>query len=144
MNLMKAKQRGFTLIELLVVIAIIGILTGLVTVNLQDARERARDAQRKADLKQIQNAFELYKNDQNPQAYPETVSWRTDLTDGSYMKNVPEDPTHKQIDSWPAVSYERTDNLTYNLVVCLENGADPDRDDTNVCDTGYSYTLTEP
>lgn len=138
------KSKGFTLVELLIVVAIIAILTGMLTVNLADARERARDAQRKADLKQIQNAFELYKNDQNPQAYPTTENWKTALTAGNFMKKIPTDPTHDQVASWPDISYTRNDVLDYDLVVCLENAADSDRDDVNVCTSGYSYTLTEP
>ncbi len=54
------KNKGFTLIELLVVVAIIGLLSAVVLVSLNSARKSAYDAKRKADLKQIANAMELY------------------------------------------------------------------------------------
>lgn len=65
----KSKNRGFTLIELLVVIAIIGILSTLSIVALNNARQRARDAKRVFDIRQIQTALTLYFNDKNE--YPE-------------------------------------------------------------------------
>lgn len=62
------KRKGFTLIELLVVIAIIGLLSTLAVVALNSARQKARDAKRVADVKQIQTALELFFNDK--QGYP--------------------------------------------------------------------------
>ncbi len=59
------KQKGFTLIELLVVIAIIGLLSTLAVVSLNSAREKARDARREADVKLINNAIQLYIQENN-------------------------------------------------------------------------------
>ena len=47
------KQKGFTLLEILIVMAIIGILTAIVAPNLISARDRARDAKRKAEISSI-------------------------------------------------------------------------------------------
>ncbi|MSU75053.1 MAG: prepilin-type N-terminal cleavage/methylation domain-containing protein, partial [Candidatus Magasanikbacteria bacterium] len=54
----KTRGSGFTLIELLVVIAIIGLLSTLAVVALGSAKQKARDATRLSDLKQIQGALE--------------------------------------------------------------------------------------
>ncbi len=61
-------KKGFTLIELLVVVAIIAVLAAISVVALNNARARARDSKRLADIKQIQTALELYflDNDEYP------------------------------------------------------------------------------
>jgi len=71
---MKSKK-AFTLIELLVVIAIIGILTTIAVVALNNARAKARDAKRIADVKQVQTALELFFNDNN--RYPTTAEFNS-------------------------------------------------------------------
>jgi len=53
-------RKGFTLIELLVVISIISLLATLSYGALQNARAKARDARRVADIKQIATAMNLY------------------------------------------------------------------------------------
>ncbi len=69
---MKKLQQGFTLIELLVVISIIGLLASVVLVALNGARAKARDARRKADLKQIGTALDLFYGTNNTYLIPST------------------------------------------------------------------------
>ena len=97
-------------------------------------RERARDAQRKSDIGQIQKAMEMYKNAQTVPAYPDDgiAALRTAL-EGTYMQIVPHDPNYANNNDWdyifikPDPAYP-TDTLTYKLVACLENASDQQKD----------------
>jgi len=141
-------KKGFTLIELLVVIAIIGMLSALLVPNFMGARERARDAQRKSDLKQIQKALEMYRQDQT--LYPTATSGRfgtcgSSFSSGStiYMNKIPCDP----LGPTPYYYSPNNTNLTFQLCACLENKADFDSSTScpcGPCSSGKCYIVTEP
>lgn len=91
-RLIKSSKNGFTLVELLVVIMVIGALAGVLlgVVNSGGVRAKARDAQRKADLKRIQTALELFFADHrtypiNPAA---CLNWLMIGTGGTCLHNA--------------------------------------------------------
>lgn len=86
-------RRGFTLIELLVVIAIIGILSSVVLASLNTARQKARDARRIADIKQIQLANELYNDANNVYSADIYSLTATVGLAPTYISVIPKDPS---------------------------------------------------
>ena len=116
------KQKGFTLIELLVVISIIGLLASIVLIALNDARAKARDAKRVADMKQLVTALNLYYND-NQDSYPPVNpaavgpgGWEVSLNSGflsslsKYISATPKDPINGYVD---ANLFTRSGNYYY-------------------------------
>lgn len=61
-------KKGFSLIELLVVITIIAALISIALPNFLGARQRAKDARKKAELTELKSALRLYYVDH--QSYP--------------------------------------------------------------------------
>lgn len=95
MNIFKnyfVPKRGFTLIELLVVIAIIGLLSSVVLASMNTARQKARDAARISDIRQIQTAIEMYASDNGH--YPITTAgkWTAFDPGGVYHANTISSP----------------------------------------------------
>ncbi len=145
------KSKGFTLVELLIVISIIGVLTTLLMANFIGVRQRARDAQRKSDLRQIQSAFELYRSDQG--SYPTILLDSPSpikSPDGSatYMQKVPKDPSGSSYYNSGNYSFSSTGTI-YTLGACLENTGDPQGDivppvGTTGCASNHYYKLQNP
>jgi len=119
-------SKGFTLIELLVVVSIIAMLSTIVLASLNSARAKARDARRLADMRQVQNALELYYNDNGH--YPNTSNeWQgetcwdpSDIYDTSGPSGYIPDlaPTHIAV-----LPTDPKSNLS-NCYIYKSNGAD--------------------
>ena len=98
MNLIELKKSvGFTLVELLVVIAIVGILSTLAVVSLNNSRSKARDSRRFSDVRALQEAVELYiENNGGNVPDPAQETWAgLQLILGTYVQGgtLPVDPS---------------------------------------------------
>lgn len=154
-------HKGFTLIELMVVIAIIGILATIIMVSFSAVQQRARDGQRKADLRQIQSALELYKADNGvyptylancPVGAPTFMGNDTDVVSPCstiYMQTIPVDPKTKldykyiatQSGTDPNSSTITDSNCTatdpcvrYAVIACIETAAGADEKTKKKCE----------
>ncbi len=134
------KEKWFTGIEIVMVTLTVVVLVWLVQSNLKQAQARGRDAQRKADVQAIQRSLESFRKNQTEGEYPATDSWKEEVV-GEALKEVPNDPLLGA--GWSNYSYNREESrVNYRLMACLESKADNEKDKTNSCQVGNSYTLT--
>ncbi len=114
------KQKGFTLIELLVVISIIGLLSTVISIALANARQRARDTKRLADVRQLRLALDIYYN-QNNSTYPD-----------------PDPNTGGMCGGWNTSSYDPFITALKNTGVTSKVPVDPLNTGSNGCGI-YAY-----
>jgi general secretion pathway protein G len=99
----RRREAGFTLIEIMVVIVILGLLAALVVPKLVGRTEEAKRTQTRVQIKNVQQAIELFKLDNG--FYPATEQGLESLVrmpeagripksyrKGGYMDRVPKDP----------------------------------------------------
>lgn len=149
------RKHGFTLIELIVVMAILAILMAIGAGSFTSSMKKGRDSTRKANLRAITNALEMYYNDKV--TYPvgangtfsncyitltETVSgpcgkdypvFRDSPTTGAmYMGKFPVDPVASQ------KYYYVSNGKQFQIYAHLENNQDPQCLQTDCPSNGLS------
>lgn len=166
LNMQKQKEQtaGFTLLELLIAIAIVGVLSALLLASFIGVRAKGRDAQRKADIRQLQTALQLYYSDQN--AYPVQATLTPAAPGGvalnaplcttpaplangprTYLRKIPCDPMNDTT-YWNGGKYYyySSDGLSYDLTACLESNSDNEGQypSGNDCPSGAYYHVHFP
>ena len=82
-SLKKQASKGFTIVELLIVIVVIGILAALVVTTYNGIQQKARDTERKTDIKALHGQLEAYQA-QNGK-YP-TLANMQDRASGGFIQ----------------------------------------------------------
>lgn len=144
---MLSQKAGFSLIEVLVVVTILGILSTIGVTSFMGIQAKARDSERKSDLRAFTSALEIYyqKNDQYIDGTPagngdctltgpDTTTFYSQIT--SFMANqiVPKDPLTQD----PYCYVSEGNGQSFRLFAKLENSSDKD---INTNCTNYNYTL---
>lgn len=143
------KKNAFTLIELMVTIAIIGLISSIVMMGMQEARAKARDAQRIQEFKQIQKAIELYfvDNDKYPAGEPggkciKDTNLASDLA--PYLSSLGEEPLLAK-GRMCYTYFSDAEGSGYKIMCDLEKNHDLEANDGGCypgsCGTEYRYEL---
>lgn len=86
-------QAGFTLVELMVVVVIIGLLAGIVSLNVFGILGRGQDTTAAAQIKEFETAIQFYYMEYS--RFPDTLEELTEATESQpegYLTEVPLDP----------------------------------------------------
>ena len=81
------KAKGFSLIEVMVVILIIGLMTAIIAPNILGNTEEAKLKKAAIDIKQLENALQMYKLRNNN--FPSTEQGLEALVTASNIEPVP-------------------------------------------------------
>ncbi len=137
------KFRGFTLIELLVVISIISVLATIGITSFQSVGAKARDSQRKNDLRSLSQALEIYyqKNSQYIEGVgdcADTTAFYSLITPFMKGGTVPKDPVSQSNYCYQSVG----NGTSFRLYAKLENCSDPEI--IGACSNQYNFSVTSP
>src|SRR3989344_7907154 len=139
----KFSREGVTLVELVVVVAILAVLVSVVSFafNPLTQIEKARNAQRQSDIREIRNALETYYQDKN--CFPKEDNFSAILAsngewsenDGRtvYLKSVPAGPDNS------AYIYKAASNDCPQWAVVFAK-LSVMSEDKNICSLSYNPT----
>lgn len=118
MIFMRIRERGYTLVEIVIVIGIVAVLATIIWGAADAYRKKARDTERRSELKQIELALRMYKDSYGrypaegcgatglwASPGPGTATWYVSCDDyipgltPSIMNTLPSDPNETNANS---------------------------------------------
>ncbi len=125
------RQRGFTLIELMVVLLIIGLLAGLIGLEVLNRIEEAKITTAKADIAKLKEAVKMFYRDNGrlPDTLEDLVTPPADLSTWKKCLDedrVPNDPWGNEYKYEPG---EKREFLIYSLGADGEAGGEDENAD---------------
>ena len=111
---------GFTIIEVMVVLVILGLIGGIVTLNLVGAAGQAKVDTTKQSMQQIVSALNMYHTRNS--AYPQSQGWEAAIA--NTLQKAPED-------GWGAKFeyFQMEDGASFQLISNGEDGQPETPDD---------------
>ena len=108
---------AFTLLELLIVLFIIALISTMVYVSVASSRAKGRDTRRLADIYNIRQALELYKDEEGsyPEQLPASPQPLVGPSGRAYLEPMPSDPQTRQ-----PYGYNLSATSGYHLIFNLE------------------------
>src|SRR3989344_3432900 len=123
--------------KILIILILVSVIIGLVFAGFyiyKSQNIKKRDGQRKADIKRIQGALEIYKSATlNTQYYPTVLNSST-LIETGYIANIPTDPVNSGSFIYMYIGSPSpcAGGCTgYTLTACLENKNDKGKNTTD-------------
>jgi type II secretion system protein G len=135
-------KRGFTLVELLIVIIIIAVLAAVAIPKFANSGTRSKESALRAELRQMRNAVELFRNDTG--AFPNALADLAATTAPAQGKNS--DGTNRAITAADfkgpyisAISKDPTNGLDFDYSVASGSVGRVRSANTNTSSDGTAY-----
>jgi prepilin-type N-terminal cleavage/methylation domain-containing protein len=111
------RAKGFTIVELLIVIVVIAILAAIVIVAYTGIQDKAKFAQKRTDIENLQKLVEMYYSENG--SYPVTVGWNYQRRDGNnFIPGI----VPQYAGTIPQVTDGPTGSPTNNTYIYTSNG----------------------